>query len=321
MIKKVIIYFLAKCPAPFRDFVFSIKRYTLFPRPDAPPPFFLLLVDGGIYHGGFADRMKGIVSCFAFCRQNDIPFRIHYTFPFPLDDFLVPNEYDWTLKNDEFITRNFAQAKYLNLVGSSSIKRLTQLKKGKQQVHCYANRDVLEQLNTYYHTHQVWGDLFRQLFRPAAALQQELNNKREQLPAGYTGVAFRFQNLLGDFEEYKTVPLVPEEQSELIDRCRSFLVRFQQQLQMPLFVTSDSYIFSQSLSGLENIYCFPAQNLHLDHQHIHPSATYLKSFIDFFLLSESRKVYAAGTKQMYATEFPVYAARLNGRPFERLLIE
>lgn len=321
MIKKAIIHVLAKSPAPFRDFLFSLKRYTLFRKSAPPSPFFLVQIEGRNFHGGFADRMKGIVSCFAFCLQNGIPFRIQYTFPFALTDFLIPNTYDWTLQKDETIAEYVADVRYLNLIGDPSIQRLVHLKKEKKQVHCYANRDVLDALNVYYHTQHAWGDLFRQLFRPAAILERELLNKRKLLPSGYIGMAFRFQNLLGDFEEYQVAALSGEAQTALIDQCRNFLVRFQQEVDAPLLVTSDSYHFSCSLAGMEQIYCFPGPNHHLDHQTKMSGETYLKSFTDFFLLSESRKVYAAGTEKMYRTEFPLYAARLNGLPFERILIE
>lgn len=321
MIKKAIIYVLAKSPAPFRDFLFKLKRYTLFRTAAPPPSFFLVLIDGRNFHGGFADRMKGIVSCFAFCLQRQIPFRIHYTFPFALTDFLIPNSYDWTLQKDEPIAKHITDVTYLNLVGSDSIQRLTRLKKRKTQVHCYANRDVLEALNTHYNARHTWGDLFRQLFRPAPVLERELSEKRSLLPSGYIGVAFRFQNLLGDFEEYKVAALPEAEQQVLMELCRNFLIRFQQQHNVPVLVTSDSYRFSRSLAGIGQIYCFPAQNHHLDHQTKKSAETYLKSFTDFFLLSDSRKVYAAGTEKMYRTEFPMYAARLNGLPFERILIE
>lgn len=321
MIKKAIIYVLAKSPVPFRDFLFSLKRYTLFGRPVSPPPFFLVLVDGRNFHGGFADRMKGIISCFAFCLQHQIPFRIHYTFPFALTDFLIPNTYNWTLQKGETIAEHIADVRYLNLVGSPSIQRLVRLKKVKRQVHCYANRDVLEALNAHYHTRHSWGDLFRQLFRPAPILEQELLKKRSLLPSRYIGIAFRFQNLLGDFEEYQVAALPEAAQTALMQQCSTFLIRFQQEVRTPLLVTSDSYRFSCSLAGLEQIYCFPEQNHHLDQQTKKPGETYLKSFTDFFLLSESLKVYAAGTANMYRTEFPMYAARLNELPFERILIE
>ncbi|WP_300599662.1 hypothetical protein [Niabella sp.] len=321
MIKKAIVYFLAKSPAPFRDFIFSLKRYSLFGKAAASPPFFLSLIDGRNFHGGFADRMKGIISCFAFCHQNKIPFRIHYTFPFTLTDFLIPNTYDWTLQKDEVIAAQITDVTYLNLVGSSSIERLLHLKNGKKQVHCYANRDVINALNAHYHTQHTWGDLFRQLFRPAEILEQELQKKRSLLPARYIGMAFRFQNLLGDFQEYQVAALPEAEQRALMEQCRNFLIRFRQQVNVPILVTSDSYRFSQSLAGLEQLYCFPEQNHHLDLRTNLPRTAYLKSFTDFFLLSESQKVYAAGTEKMYRTEFPVYAARLNERPFERILIE
>jgi hypothetical protein len=38
------------------------------------------------------------------------------------------------------------------------------------------------------------------------------------------------------------------------------------------------------------------------------------------MLSESTHVYYIGTSEMYPSEFPMYAARINDVPFERILI-
>ena len=49
--------------------------------------------------------------------------------------------------------------------------------------------------------------------------------------------------------------------------------------------------------------------------------TYLKSFVDFFMLAGSERVFSLGTSEMYPTEFPMYAAKVNGVPFERVLLK
>lgn len=46
----------------------------------------------------------------------------------------------------------------------------------------------------------------------------------------------------------------------------------------------------------------------------------LKSGLDFYMLSEAQKIYRIGTPYMYPSEFPVYAAKVHGIPFESITI-
>jgi hypothetical protein len=48
--------------------------------------------------------------------------------------------------------------------------------------------------------------------------------------------------------------------------------------------------------------------------------TYMNSFVDFYMLANSKKIFSLGTKEMYPTEFPLYAAKVNEIPFERILL-
>lgn len=45
----------------------------------------------------------------------------------------------------------------------------------------------------------------------------------------------------------------------------------------------------------------------------------LKSFLDFFMISESKAVYSVVINEMYKSEFPEYAAKINNIPFKRLI--
>ena len=60
-------------------------------------PGIVICFDGHIQHGGLADRLRGIVSVYSYCREHNIPFYINYTSPLELTNWLVPNEYDWVL--------------------------------------------------------------------------------------------------------------------------------------------------------------------------------------------------------------------------------
>lgn len=58
-------------------------------KPQTKEPLYIAMVDGEAYHGGMCDRFKGIITLYAYCNQN-LPFRIRYTYPFRLEDYLSP---------------------------------------------------------------------------------------------------------------------------------------------------------------------------------------------------------------------------------------
>ena len=76
-----------------------IKRY-LWPLPKFRREF-VVMVDGKMTHGGLTDRIRNILSVYCFCKEHKIPFRIFYIYPIRLEEFLIPNEYDWRITEDE----------------------------------------------------------------------------------------------------------------------------------------------------------------------------------------------------------------------------
>ena len=71
---------------------------------------------------------------------------------------------------------------------------------------------------------------------------------------------------------------------------------------------------------MKGIYINTGSAAHVDTQSNAPLEQYSKSFVDFYLLSDAEKIYSVGTKEMYDSDFPRYAAKLNERPFERIVL-
>lgn len=317
--KRLINSILKKLSPDIRDFLFQLKRYNFFNRKYPKKQIFILFVDGKNWHGGLCDRFKGIVSVFQYCLINSIEFRIHYTYPFELSDYLLPNEYDWRISEDE-ISRNIFEIKYMNMIGDETVSRLIKLNT-KRQMHFNANQNIILQLNAIYNTNYQWGELFKKLFKPTEDLKNKINNCKRQIESEYICVQFRFQNLLGDVVEREGHVLKMEDRYCLIEKSCKCLLDIQEKSDIKkILVTSDSSFFLQEICDLENIYVFIEKTVHIDNQ-IGDYDSYLKSFLDFFLLSEAKKIYSAGTDQMWKTEFPLYAAKLNNIPFERILIK
>lgn len=321
MLPRVIHHFLNMLPLNFRDRLLSLKRYRFAYSAKGAKRIFIFLVDGKNFHGGLCDRFKGIISCYFFCQCKKIPFRLSYDFPFELTTFLQPNEYDWRLKPGEK-SDNYFNVRYFNLIGCQIPQRLIKTNTPKQ-IHSYANRDwVAWMQQSYPDTNATWGQLYHQLFKPTLLLQSEIQRHLDLIGGDYICVAFRFQHLLGDFYEIKNnVNLTPELQHELLEKCKNGLLQLQQKNTFSrVLVTSDSERFVRSLEGMPNIFVFPGDIVHIDNESDVPDSAYLKVFLDFYLLASGKKIYSMGTDQMYLSDFPYYAAKVNDVPFERILL-
>ncbi|HRQ30126.1 MAG TPA: hypothetical protein PLU49_08640 [Saprospiraceae bacterium] len=53
------------------------------------------VADGTRSSKGLTDRFKGMVSLYALSKATHSNFKILFTHPFNLTDYLIPNQYDW----------------------------------------------------------------------------------------------------------------------------------------------------------------------------------------------------------------------------------
>ena len=298
-------------------------------KPVAGGPVYVAMIDGESCHGGMCDRFKGIISLYAYCKHRGLPFRIRYTYPFRLEDYLSPAAYDWTLRPGEY-TDNPLYSRVLYMRGEHLATRLLKLKTTRRQIHYYSNRDCLAHVNEALARRSEdrygWGDLFCELFRPGTVLAGRIAAVKKELGGDYCAAVFRFQNLLGDFHEYHFKPLGDKDEAErLIGKCLDAVKALKAaHADNALLVTSDSVTFLNRVSQVEGVHIIPGTLVHIDGQkHGHPATpyeTYLKSFLDFYVLTEARKIYRVGTSFMYPSEFPLYAAKVHNIPFEHIVI-
>ena len=289
-------------------------------RPDTNP-MLVSMVDGRRLGKGLTDRFKGIVSVYALSKATNVPYRCVYTHPFDLTDFLVPNEYDWLPRPGE-LNDTVRGVRFKLLRKQHTIKRLLTVFPLKRQIRVYANLDYLDEINNRYRQQYEWGQLFNELFKPTPLLEDRLQMHLEHLRhAGFIACVFRFQALLGDFKEYRFKPLPEAEQQQLIEKNRSALQQLSERSAVPVLVTSDSTKFMEAVKDLSKVYTIPGKVVHIDNVADVENEVYMKSFVDFFMLSRAQKIYSLGTRRMYKTDFPKYAAKIHNIPFERILIE
>ncbi len=293
-------------------------------KPGTDTPVCIAIVDGTAVHGGMCDRFKGIVTLYAFCKHRNIPFRIKYTDPFRLENYLAPSDYDWRLKEHD-LTDNPRYCRVLYMRKEYTAGRLLSLNTRKQ-VHFYGNRDCLEYINKAFDENYNWGQLFRELFKPGDALEERIRSAKEGIGDNYYAAVFRFQNLLGDFKEYSFRPLESDKEKELlVKKCLSAIKSLKEENgNIPLLVTSDSMTFLERASSIGGVHIIPGRLVHIDNRKDGTSTdkpdVYMKSFVDFYMLSGARKIYRIGTSYMYNSEFPVYAAKVNDIPFYSITI-
>ncbi|MFB2120570.1 MULTISPECIES: hypothetical protein [Parapedobacter] len=303
-----------------KEYYMVLKHYR-FSAKLVGKPMLVSVVDSRRKTKGLTDRFKGIVSVYALAKVHDVPFRCIFNHPMELTDFLVPDTYCWVPTPGE-LSESVWEVQFRIMSKQPPLRRLTSLFPLRKQVLIYAKVDYLELINRRYKRHYQWGQLFNELFKPTPLLEDRLQAHLRKIGnVFYIACVFRFQALLGDFKEYHFKPLPEADREELIAKNINALRQLADQTDMPVLVTSDSSSFIEAVKGLKNIYTIPGKVVHIDNVADAESEVYLKSFVDFFMLSRARKIYSLGTDIMYKTDFPKYAAKVNNIPFERILIE
>ena len=281
----------------------------------------ICIYDGKIRNGGLADRLRGIVSVYQICKEQNLEFKIIFTSPFNLSDFLEPNIIDWCITRQELnYNTTITDLCYIDTLTGSDYEAKKQeqwfrreFKKKYNEFHVRTN--AIFSYNGDYST------LFNELFKPSPKLQASIEKQKEILGVGYISTSFRFINILNDFNETVELhgKLTQEERNELI-------VKNIEQLQLlhdkypgkRILVNSDSTTFLQAAAELDYVYIIPGNVTHIDGKNdTDEYNAYEKTFLDFFMIANAEKIYLLRTGQMYNSGYPFAASRLYNKPFEK----
>jgi hypothetical protein len=85
-----------------------------------------------------------------------------------------------------------------------------------------------------------------------------------------------------------------------------------------VLVTSDSVSFLKEAARLPFVYVIPGNVRHIDTVENADKDADIKLFLDYFVLSRSKKVYLVVEDRMYSSRFSYRAALLNNVPFIKL---
>lgn len=279
----------------------------------------ICMIDGRARHGGLSDRLMGIVATYSLCKELGLDFRINFTYPFLLSDYLEPNEVNWIISPEELCYYPAdAHPVYVDSMGGTAEKKLqrkwlkTEILKPYKQIHVYTN--------AHFAMNSSYSGLFHTLFKPSEQIRKELDFHRSKLNGEYICVALRFQKLLGDFEEEGDFAVLDTAQRlDLINRCIGKIKELKSvHLDWKFLITSDSATFLQKADELDFVYIIPGALGHMDYaaQSADANEADKKVFVDFLMTANAQKSYLLRTGDMYQSRFPRSASFVNNIPFE-----
>ncbi len=293
----------------------------------------VFMVDGKMNHGGMFDRLKGAITVYALSKAQGREFKLLFTFPFDLQKYLSPNDCNWVVTPEE-ICYHFPDS--APLIAYGEYRHPTRLmKRRKQETHYYYGFDSLKYVNQKYGSSYDWGELYRELFKPAPRLLRYLEHYESEIGNEYVAVHLRLMNLLGDKVETvgTNMTLNHDAQLRLMKACSDKIQKIKSENEgKRIMLCSDSNIFVRHmLSLMPDLFVIPGEVRHIDTAGRTDDSQNIKLFLDYYLIAEAQKVYSIyGTPDrdyadeehvpcgLYPSAFPKYAAKIGGKPFERI---
>lgn len=269
---------------------------------------FYFIIDPNLPHPGLADRLKAIVSCYYICQQNNYLFKLIFDTPYSLSDYFSENEIKWSSTSEE-LEYSFKDTRlciYTSYFGNKDRRKL----KANKQYHCFTySGQIVFDRNESLDTRVLFHSYFTKLFKPSEKLEAEFQ-KTGLKEKEYISIHVRFVNALGGFE-HGCYPILPEnDQIILIQKCKQAIKRLTEKNTLPVVVFSDSVRFLSEVKDLPVIVLDSTNIKHLNESESNDA--FMKTFLDFLTISRSKEVYRLISKDLYKTEFSVYAAYAGG---------
>ena len=282
----------------------------------------IAVVDDKINAGGLSDRINGMISSYKISKMLGYEFKICHNQPFNLEIFLIPNKYDWSISTNALsFNKNESTPIFIRALNhQDNNKRIQSFKKAIfskekiSQYHCYSNLMLFSdsEFNRY----------FNYLFKPSKTLQQAIDLNTKNIGDKYISITFRFQQLLGDFNEGNFPILEESKRSSLINDCIAAVSNIASRHEShKILVTSDSITFLNIVGKMSNVYTIPGKLVHMAFTSDNSVETHLKSFVDLFMIANAEKIYLVTSDKLYNSGFPLLASKINSKPFEIIHIK
>lgn len=286
------------CATPFLE---SQKKVVIF------------VCNNYVKHGGLVDRLKGIISTYKICKLYQIPFKIYHFSPYSLNSYLE-HVYDWTIDENEIVYNlRYYEPHFVGSIGyigerETQIYLLKKILKHRKSIHIYTNASIFSGTE--------FRELFDELFVVSDKLIQQLKYCNQLIGGGYISLSYRFLHLLGDDIDTEYPMLDETDCKKLIYKSINEIYKFKEQFpEKKILVNSDSNVFLDSIPQVKEVYINPGKSVHIDFSSDSSEADYMKTFVDFFMISNAEHVYLLKSDGMYLSQFPQYAALYGNKPF------
>jgi len=273
---------------------------------------------GNAPSGGLIDRLRGAVSTYQACQKTGRTFKLHFTHPFVLSDYLEPNEYDWRIGSEEV---TFAPSQTERLIASSVLDTTEERKRHQQQIQKVLSNSKDCQVHVYTNAafcyDNDFGRSFKALFKPSERLQTSIDNSKTAIGRSYITVSARFCNCLDDFnEEVYCEPLEAAERKQLLEKCMTELTKIaQKHPEKRLVICSDSTTFINKVRKHFDIITTPGTISHIGNDNVHNYEYYEKTFLDFYTIAGASEVFLLKGPHMMKSGFPYAAALVGQKPY------
>lgn len=277
----------------------------------------IICFDGLFPHGGLVDRLKGIVSFYEVAKLRDYDFYIHFSHPFSLTHFLIPNKLNWVINRAELKFNPFT-TKIFYLMNNFDVDPLKKVKScNAKTIFVYSNIDYLGTIydkNTQAENNKIWHDNYTDLF----SVSNELNKEIQSFPIEKRIVFHtRFTSLMGDFKD--TTDRVLEESAKqiLIEKvvkkiCEIEILKSNKKI----YVLSDSILFLNYIKSHTHFNVLDGSPKHIDIKNDKDDlSTHLKTFSDFYFMALSDEIYLLNIDSMHNSGFSKYAAIVGSKTF------
>ena len=298
----------------------------------------IYMADERIFSGGICDKLSRISLLYLHSRELKANFKIYFDNPFNLQDYLLPNKYDWFINKGDILYNE-------NTIAVSSFDYDYAIEKVEgvenkvvapsvflQTIHELVKNGRYSQILCYFHIptpnlDEIFRTIFLDLFIPSHNLSNSVTQNLEKIGHNFIAVHFRFQKLLGDFKENPRVHytvLDKDAQKILIKLCIAHLCEITQNYSnygMKVLVCSDSSSFLKEAKQFDFVYVVDGYEKGIKHigqkdEEVDCETT-LKLFTDLLLMSYAKKIYSVIDGEMYPSSFARTAALIGGTEFER----
>ena len=304
------------CEVPVNNFRFMLRNMKYYRQlygwkkdKEIEGHTIYFIIDPNIEHPGLVDRLNSIVCTYYIAKVNGFDFKIIFTNPFVLSDYLSVASQNWLASFDD-LSYSIQNTRLLSYNGSGKVPKLNKNVK-QYHVYCYKGYDILYE-NQIRDCYKVWSDLFNELFRPTPILEQALHAYADIQDKGFIAVHLRFVNALEQFENTYFNLLEQEQKENLIRRCVDAVRNIMNQYSgETVIVFSDSELFLNRIQKELPVIILDGKIGHISFNG--SDEVVLKTFVDFYMIAKSKKTIRILGAEMYMSTFSRYAAISGGK--------